>query len=56
MKSDNNSNYKSDHKFDKSSLCLYAVTDNRWLNGESLAAQVEEAILGGATFVQLREK
>lgn len=37
-------------------LLLYAVTDSRWLHGESLAAQVEKAVRGGATFVQLREK
>ena len=41
---------------DPKSLLLYAVTDRRWLNGQSLKSQVEEAILGGATFVQLREK
>ncbi len=43
-------------KFDKDSLLLYAVTDRRWLNGSSLHDQVEQAILGGATFIQLREK
>lgn len=35
---------------------LYAVTDRRWLKGETLYSQVEEALKGGATFVQLREK
>ena len=35
---------------------LYAVTDRQWLGGKSLRDQVEEAIRGGATFVQLREK
>lgn len=43
-------------KFDRKSLLLYAVTDRSWLKGETLCAQVEKAILGGATFVQLREK
>lgn len=43
-------------KCDKSSLLLYAVTDRSWLGGQSLLAQVEAAIRGGATFVQLREK
>lgn len=43
-------------KCDKSSLLLYAVTDRLWLGGNSLAAQVEEAIKAGVTFVQLREK
>lgn len=41
---------------DKNSLLLYAVTDRHWLNGASLYEQVEQAILGGASFVQLREK
>lgn len=44
----------------KKSLLLYAVTDRHWLkksNGiQTLEEQVEEAIEGGATFVQLREK
>ena len=40
----------------KESLLLYAVTDRYWLNGESLYSQVEKAINGGATFIQLREK
>lgn len=43
-------------KFDKKSLLLYAVTDRTWLNGETLYQQVEKAIKGGVTFVQLREK
>lgn len=37
-------------------LLLYAVTDRKWTGKQTLAQQVEEAILGGATFVQLREK
>lgn len=43
-------------KRDKNDLLLYAVTDRHWLKGQTLYAQVEEAIAGGATFVQLREK
>lgn len=43
-------------KFDKASLLLYAVTDRHWLNGETLAFQVRQALEGGATFLQLREK
>lgn len=43
-------------KFTKESLKLYAVTDRQWLKNKSLAAAVEEAIKGGVTFVQLREK
>lgn len=37
-------------------LALYAVTDRTWLHGRSLVACVEDALAGGATFVQLREK
>lgn len=43
-------------KLDKKNFVLYAVTDRHWLNGRELSEQVEEAIKGGATFVQLREK
>jgi len=35
---------------------LYLVTDTRWLGERRLAGAVEEAIEGGATIVQLREK
>ncbi len=37
-------------------MILYAVTDRSWLKGKTLSSVVEEAILGGATFIQLREK
>lgn len=43
-------------KFDKNSLILYAVTDRSWLGRNTLCEQVKEAIEGGVTFVQLREK
>lgn len=43
-------------KCDKKSLLLYAVTDRTWLNDDTLYEQVEKAIKGGVTFVQLREK
>ena len=43
-------------KLDKKDLLLYAVTDRSWLNGETLYSQVEKALKGGATFIQLREK
>ena len=43
-------------KCDKKDLLLYAVTDRSWLNAETLYSQVEKALEGGATFVQLREK
>lgn len=37
-------------------LLLYAVTDERWLDGRTLAQCVEEALAAGVTMVQLREK
>ncbi|MBQ7221525.1 MAG: thiamine phosphate synthase [Synergistaceae bacterium] len=43
-------------KFSRESLKLYAVTDRTWLHGRSLGQVVEEAISGGATLIQLREK
>ena len=47
---------KSDKKTLKEELLVYAVTDRHWLNGETLYGQVEKALKGGATFIQLREK
>ncbi len=43
-------------KVDRKDLLLYAVTDRSWLGDKTLAGQVEEAIKGGASFVQFREK
>lgn len=43
-------------KCDRKNLLLYAVTDRHWLKGETLYSQVEKALKGGATFIQLREK
>ncbi|MBO7702056.1 MAG: thiamine phosphate synthase [Eggerthellaceae bacterium] len=40
----------------RESMLLYAVTDRAWLRGRTLADCVRQAIEGGATFVQLREK
>ena len=40
----------------RESMLLYAVTDRAWLGGRTLADCVCQAIEGGATFVQLREK
>lgn len=37
-------------------MLLYAVTDRAWLNGRSLYSDVQEALKGGATMIQLREK
>lgn len=41
---------------DKKDLLLYAVTDRSWLGSGTLPGQVEKALKGGVTFVQLREK
>lgn len=41
----------------KEDMLLYAVTDRSWLKEtESLKDQVEKALKGGATFLQIREK
>ena len=41
----------------RESMLVYAVTDRHWLkDGETLTEKTEEALKGGATFVQLREK
>ncbi len=41
---------------DNKKLLLYAVTNRFWLGSESLRSQVEKALEGGITFLQLREK
>ena len=43
-------------KCDRSMLLLYAVTDRAWTGKKTLLQQVEEALAGGATCIQLREK
>ena len=43
-------------KCDKETMLLYAVTDRAWVGRQSLYEQVESAIKGGVTCVQLREK
>ena len=40
----------------RADLRLYAVTDRRWLGEKTLKEAVKEALKGGATFIQLREK
>ena len=40
----------------KKQMLLYAVTDRSWLKGRTLYEQVKDALDGGVTFVQLREK
>lgn len=43
-------------KFTESMLRLYAVTDRSWVGEKTLEEQVEAALKGGVTLVQLREK
>ena len=43
-------------KCDKKTMLLYAVTDRAWLKDQTLYEQVESALKGGVTCVQLREK
>ena len=40
----------------KEDMLLYAITDRSWLDGKTLYSQVEQALEGGVTFLQLREK
>ena len=43
-------------KFSKDMLLLYAVTDRSWTQDQTLYDQIEAALKGGVTIVQLREK
>lgn len=43
-------------KCDKNMMLLYAVTDRAWTGNQTLYEQVESALKGGVTCVQLREK
>jgi len=43
-------------KCDKKVMTLYAVTDRAWTGEKTLMEQTEEALNGGVTCVQLREK
>ncbi len=43
-------------KCDKKTMLLYAVTDRAWTGRQTLYEQVESALKGGVTCVQLREK
>lgn len=43
-------------RFDRKQLLLYGVTDRSWLNGQTLYEQVRQALEGGVSFLQLREK
>lgn len=52
MKSDK----KENRNCSRESLLLYAVTDRAWTGKLTLLEQVEQALEGGVTFLQLREK
>lgn len=43
-------------KCDRKHMLLYAVTDRAWTGRQTLYEQVESALRGGATCIQLREK
>lgn len=43
-------------KFTKDMLLLYAVTDRAWTLRRTLYEQIEQALAGGVTMIQLREK
>lgn len=43
-------------KCDKKAMLLYAVTDRMWVGGKTLYEQTEDALRGGVTCLQLREK
>ena len=43
-------------KCDNQAMTLYTVTDRAWVGKQDLYQQVESALKGGATCVQLREK
>jgi thiamine-phosphate pyrophosphorylase len=43
-------------KCDKKAMLLYAVTDRAWIGNKTLSEQVKEALDGGITCLQLREK
>lgn len=45
-----------DMKCDKRTMLLYAVTDRAWTEDRTLTMQVKEALEGGITCLQLREK
>ena len=43
-------------KLQRKDLFLYAITDRSWVGEQTLAEQVEQALKGGITMLQLREK
>lgn len=47
---------KAGNVMKKEDLLLYAITDRSWLGEETLIEQVEKALEGGITMLQIREK
>ena len=43
-------------RLEKEMLLLYAVTDRHWTGAQTLEEQIEAALAGGVTILQLREK
>ena len=43
-------------RLNREDLLLYAVTDRAWIGRQTLYEQIEDAVKGGVTIVQLREK
>ena len=43
-------------KFNEKMLLLYAVTDREWVGKQTFLEQIEDALKGGVTMIQLREK
>ena len=43
-------------KVEKKQIVLYGITDTSWLHGKTLYELVEEALKGGVTMLQYREK
>lgn len=43
-------------RFDEKKLLLYAVADRGWAGGKTLEEQIEAALAGGVTCLQLRER
>ena len=43
-------------QFNSEQLLLYAVTDRAWTGRQTLLEKIEEALAGGVTLLQLREK
>ena len=42
--------------FSRENLLLYAVTDRSWTGKQTLLEQIDDALAGGVTLIQLREK